>query len=45
VNLEQLETKDIQDTNEVGAGLGGLDGLVDIGNNPVKEAGIQGLGH
>merc|ERR1712142_1442788 len=44
VELENLETSDVQDTDEVLPGIGGVQRVVDKGDDPVKHTGEEGLG-
>merc|ERR1712142_458726 len=44
VELENLETSNVQDTDEVLPGIGGVQRVVDKGDDPVKHTGEEGLG-
>merc|ERR1712198_86365 len=44
IELKDLKASDVQDTDEVLPGVGGVQGVVDKGNNPVKHTGEEGLG-
>merc|ERR1712142_465000 len=44
VELEDLETGDIQDTDEILPGVGRVKGVVDQQDNPVEHTGKEGLG-
>merc|ERR1719391_960587 len=44
IELEDLKASDVQDTDKVLPGVGGVQGVVDEGDNPVKHTGEEGLG-
>merc|ERR1719414_1561459 len=44
IELENLETGDVQDTDEVPPGVGGVQGVVDKSDDPVEHTGKEGLG-
>merc|ERR1719516_486608 len=44
VELENLKTSNVQDTDEVLPGIGGVQRVVDKGDDPVKHTGEEGLG-
>jgi hypothetical protein len=44
VEVENFETSNIEDTNEVVSGEGGGEGIVDLDTEPVEESGEDGLG-
>merc|ERR1719447_2207878 len=43
IELKNLKTGNVQDTDEVLPGVGGVQGIIDKGNNPVKHTGEEGL--
>merc|ERR1719295_423511 len=44
VELENLETGDVQDADEILSRIGGVQRVVDKGNNPIEHTGEEGLG-
>merc|ERR1712042_108292 len=44
IELENLEPGNIQDTNEILSGIGGVEGVVDQQDDPVEHTGKEGLG-
>merc|ERR1712002_669543 len=44
VEVENLETGDVQHTDEVFSGVGSIERIVDFGDDPVKETGEERLG-
>merc|ERR1719334_458370 len=44
VEVENLEAGDVQDTNKVFPGIGSVERVVDLSDNPVEETGKEGLG-
>merc|ERR1712198_815582 len=44
VELEDLKAGDVQDTNEVLPGVGGVQGVVDKEDDPIEHTGEEGLG-
>merc|ERR1719282_1169545 len=44
VELENLKTSDIQDTNKVLPGVGSVERVIDKSNDPIEHSGVQRLG-